>query len=127
MYLCNVKNKETITTKNLNKMKKTIEGINFWAFVNDPAPLPENVSICNGEDIKKWLESKYNSGPDALVRTGLYKKGGWEFNFRPYLNKYIYKYPDGGIFIGFAPSVKALRNALYLKPNVKVANCPKNF
>ena len=113
----------------LNGINQTSEGVNFWAFVAEPAATVDHPSICNGKSIKDWLESKYKSscafGIDNLTN-GVYKLGGWCFDFRPYMKKYIYK-SECGIYTAYAPSVKGLRSALSLGRKVPVALAPKGF
>lgn len=53
--------------------KKTTEGIEYYAFVENPKPLPENFSLCDG-NIEGWLKKRYsrsnNFGVDHLIRDG---------------------------------------------------------
>lgn len=109
---------------------KTIEGIEFWAFVSKPCgDLKENGSLCGGKSVKEWLAEKfsggYNFGVDNL-RHGFYKIGGWCFDLRPFMKKYIYTYYDS-IYTSYAPSIKGIRNALHLRRVEKVALAPKGF
>ena len=108
---------------------KTSEGINFWAFVENPTELKDNVSLCNGKTVKEWLTMKFSSrvnfGVDDLTH-GFYKIGGWAFDLRPFMKKYIYT-SYGSVFTGYAPNVKSLRKVNYLNRQERVALAPKVF
>ena len=108
---------------------KTSEGIEFWAFVSEPRKLADKVSLCNGKSIKEWLSMKFDNGYHFGIdnlRQGFYKEGGWCFDLRPFMNKYIYT-NCGSVYVGFAPSVKGLRSANCLNRNERVALAPKGF
>lgn len=108
---------------------KTTEGIQYWAFVDNPRTLSENPSLCGGLSIKEWLDRRFSStcsfGLDNL-RNGFYKLGGWCFDLRPFMKKYIYTYYDS-IHSAYAPNVKGLRSAHNLRRSEKVALAPKGF
>lgn len=109
---------------------KTTEGIEFWAFVSDPKDLgTDTPTLCNGLSVKEWLDKKFSSrcnfGTDNLVN-GFYKEGGWCFDLKPYMKKYIYTC-YGNIYSAYAPSVKALRTVRSIKRFEKVALAPKGF
>ena len=108
---------------------KTTENIEFWAFVSEPRELKETVSLCNGKTVKEWLNMKfdnhYHFGIDNLQH-GFYKEGGWCFDLRPFMKKYIYTFYDS-VYVGYAPNVKGLRSANHLRKCEKVALAPKGF
>lgn len=108
---------------------KTSEGISFWAFVENPAETKSTVSLCGGKTVKEWLDAKFsnivNFGADHLLH-GFYKYGGWCFDLRPFMKKYIYT-SCGSIFSDYAPSVKALRKIKSLNRQERVALAPKGF
>lgn len=108
---------------------KTTENINFWAFVQHPADLKGGISLCNGKSVKEWLNSKFSSrtnfGVDNL-RHGFYKEGGWCFDLRPFMKKYIYT-SYGSIYTCYAPNVRGLRQINCLKRCERVALAPKGF
>ena len=54
----------------------------------------------------KWRQE------DVLLRMGVYKSGGWAFDFRDELKKYIVRYTDGHLEEMWAPDRTSLRNAL---------------
>lgn len=118
---------------------KNIENIECWKFSNtDSEPqeiLWHCISLENKEWEKltpsKWLEMKFskqfNFGTDELTKNGIYKIGGYKYNLRPYLTKYLVKTDYDGIFIRYAPNVRLLRIANGFNRNCKVALAPKNF
>ncbi len=112
-------------------ISKTKEGIEYRAFVENPKTIPEIFSLCDGDNIEDWLEEKYSSssnfGVDHLLKEGCYRKGGWLFDLRPYLKKYIIKEPYGFLHMAYAPSVYLLRRVDNLNSLVKIALAPKNF
>lgn len=112
------------------KKKRTSEGIEYYAFVENPKPLPENFSLCDG-NITSWLKKRYTSpnnfGVDYLKRDGQYREGGWLFDLRPYLKKYIVKKTCNVLYLAYAPSVYDLRKADNLKASTKIAVAPFNF
>ena len=108
---------------------KTTENIEFWPFVSEPRELSETVSLCGGKSVKEWLSMKFDNGYHFGIdnlRQGFYREGGWCFDLRPFMKKYIYTY-FGAVYIGYAPNVKGLRCANHLKRNERVALAPKNF
>lgn len=109
---------------------KTTEGIEYWAFVPTPKDLgPNTPTLCNGLSIKEWLDKKFSSrcnfGIDNLSK-GFYHEGGWCFDLRPYMKKYIYTYYEN-IYSAYAPNVKGLRKVQGLKQFERVALAPKGF
>ena len=107
----------------------TTENIRFWAFVREPRKLNDSVSLCDGKPVKQWLEMKFSSGCNFGVdnlKQGFYKEGGWCFDLRPFMKKYIYT-NFGEIHSGYAPSVKALRSANRLTRSERVSLAPKGF
>lgn len=108
---------------------ETSEGIVFWAFVESPAELKDEVSLCNGKTVKEWLNEKfdggYHFGTDNLLH-GFYKAGGWCFDLTPFMKKYIFTDEDF-IRTAYAPSVRGLRKAACLKRCERVALAPKGF
>lgn len=108
---------------------KTTEGIEYWAFVSEPKQLDEAPTLCRGLPIKEWLEQNYDGGchfGTENLLNGFYKVGGWCFDLKPYMKKYIYTW-YGSIHSAYAPSVKALRSARHLGRFEKVALAPKGF
>lgn len=112
----------------MNRFGKTVEGIEFWAFVESPADMKENYSLCNGENIKEWLNSMYQGSFNRyyLREEGFYRIRGWCFDLRPYLKKYVYTC-YGSIYTAWAPSVALLRSVLGLSRSERVALAPKGF
>lgn len=118
---------------------RNIENIECWKFSKTDAEPKEILWHCKNLEKKewekltpsKWLEMKFSKqfsfGTDELTRNGFYKLQGYNYNFRPYLKKYIVKTDYDGIFIRYAPNVSLLRTANGFNRNCKVALAPKNF
>lgn len=68
------------------------------------------------QSIRNFLQKEYTSscqfGYDNLVRTGIYKEGGWAYDFRPYLRKILVKQYDHWQEL-YAPNKTTLRHTLY--------------
>lgn len=109
---------------------KTIEGIEFWSFVSKPAEISENPRFCNGMTVKEWIDNQYSGGYHSsivsLQKEGCARAGGWCFDLKPWLKKYIYTF-YGSIYSAYAPSVKALRKSLALRRVEHVALAPEGF
>ena len=108
---------------------KTTENIEFWAFVKNPVELKTPVSLCDGKTVKEWLKEKFSSianfGVDNL-QCGFFRIGGWCFDLRPFMNRYIYT-SYGSIFVCYAPSVKGLRETKALRRCERVTLAPEGF
>lgn len=61
---------------------------------------------------------------EAFDTKGIYKIGGWLFDGRDILNKYIVKFHYGGIEEAYASNVKTLREKMYLSRKDKVKLSP---
>lgn len=105
--------------------------ISCRAFVESPAAFPSGLieGLQDSKSVKEWLCSKYSSpfsfGVDSLKR-GFYRLGGWSFDFRPFLKKYIYT-DCGSIHTCYAPNIKAVRKANSLRRAERVAAAPEGF
>lgn len=78
--------------------------------------------------IREFLKMKYDKGyhfgTDALVKSGCYREGGWEFDFRPFLKKYLVLSGYNTWTEAFAPTKTGARNAYALSRNVPIMNFP---
>lgn len=112
----------------MNRFGKTVEGVRFWAFVENPAEMVENPALCHGKTVKEWLNDAFKDcfKNNNLIRYGCYKIFGWCFDLRPYLKKYIYTC-CGSIYTAWAPSVALLRSVRCLSRSERVALAPKGF
>jgi len=76
------------------------------------------------EAIRKFLQIKFCGGAcfgtDELTRNGQYKEMGFVYNFRAHLKKWLIQDDNGHLSRAYAPSVTALRKALYLSRHCKV-------
>ena len=114
----------------MDRFGKTTEGIEFVAFVDEPAEFKSCTrTLCIGETVQDWLKKKYSSrcnfGMDSLPH-GYYKEGGWKFDLRPFMRKYIYT-DCGSIYSAWAPNVTCLRSGMGLSRNEHVALAPDGF
>ena len=62
--------------------------------------------------IKKWFYSKNSYSTSNFPSTGIYRSGGWAFNFRDELKKYIVCDNTGHLEEFWAPNKTCLRNLL---------------
>ena len=67
-------------------------------------------------DPENFLERNYDEGYNSqraqLQRHGTYKYMGWEYDFRPFMNRYLVKmYGDWSEY--WAPSEELLRRSMY--------------
>lgn len=78
-----------------------------WVKETSPASIPTLSGV------KKMFYSKGRTWSDhSFLRMGVYKSGGWAFDFRDELKKYIVRYTDGHLEEMWAPDRTSLRNAL---------------
>lgn len=63
------------------------------------------------EFLKKNYLSRYSFGNDNLRRFGVYKEKGWEFDFKPFLKKYLVKQYDSWQEY-YAPNKTLLRKTI---------------
>lgn len=81
-------------------------------FTNTTAPMPEI------SDPVAFLKSKYQRGCffglENLKESGRYREMGWEFNFRPYMKKFLVKQYGQWTEV-WAPNKTAIRNSTYGK------------
>lgn len=77
------------------------------------APQPD---ILHGRTAIEFLKEKYQRGCifglDNLHHRGVYRLSGWEFNFRPFLKRFVVK-QYGSWHECYAPNKTALRNSTY--------------
>ena len=61
------------------------------------------------------------------MRSGIYRYGGWAFDLRPFMKKYMYRDCDDRIQEAWAPNIKVLRKAAYIPRYTKVVPVPEGF
>lgn len=88
-------------------MNKTLSAYAFSTTACNSKP-----DILNGKSINDFLKEKFDkgciSGQENLKKYGVYRILGWEFNFRPYLKRFIVKQYDQWSEC-YAPNKTALR------------------
>ncbi len=86
--------------------------LSSYQFSSD-APQPD---ILEGKTPMEFLRSKYTRGCifglDHLKSRGVYRLRGWEFNFRPYMKRFVVR-QYGTWQEYYAPNKTALRNSIY--------------
>lgn len=90
--------------------------IQAWKFNPDAGEKPGQMPETHVEAIA-WLRAKYQDGGyqfglDNLTRSGVYKLLGWNFNFRPYLKRYVYE-QYGQWSQAYAPNRTLLRKVVH--------------
>jgi hypothetical protein len=80
------------------------------------------------KQIKEFLRFKYDGGYhfgcDELMRGGQFKEMAINYDFRPWLQKFLVEERYGGMRAMWAPSKGALRVAAHLSRNDKVLKYP---
>lgn len=78
----------------------------------------ERPDILQGKTEMDFLKSKYDHGCifglDNLHRHGCYKLAGWQFDFRPFMKRFVIKQYDSWQEY-FAPNKTMLRKSFYGK------------
>ena len=100
--------------------------MNYWKFnlevqADQPSAIPDLAHI------KKWYYSGtlgFN-GMD-VARTGIYRRGGWAFDFREDMKKYVVKFNDGDIGEYWAPGRMTLRKCVGRKVKY-ILNVPRKY
>ncbi len=88
---------------------KTIIGTPFVSHVQDSRPELEL-------DFLKRAYTRFYTNNDNLLKYGVYRLMGYEYNFRPYLKKYLYKQYGGWVEV-YAPNKTLLRRTIYGRIN----------
>lgn len=88
--------------------------IESYKFSSTATPIPPD--ILSGKTPEQFLAMKYQRGCifglDHLQNNGVYLLSGWEFNFRPYLKKFLVK-QHGCWQEMWAMNKTAIRKSLY--------------
>lgn len=87
----------------------------YWKF-NPDIQVEKPECIPDITHIKKWYYSGILgfNGID-VARTGIYKIGGWAFDFRDEMKKFVVKFTDGDISEMWAPNKTSLRKSVSRK------------
>lgn len=89
------------------KTKIIMQGVKFTDTTAPMREIPDPVA---------FLKSQYQRGCifglDNLKRSGRYREMGWEFDFRPYMKKFLVK-QYGQWSEEWAPNRTAIRNSTY--------------
>ena len=110
----------------------TADGVRYWCFVDhEPLHFIGNPQLFCGKTAGQWLSERYSDrcsyGVHDLMDRGIYRYGGWAFDLRPFMKKYMYRDYDGRILEAWAPNKTLLRKAAYLRRNTKVVPVPEGF
>ena len=91
---------------------------------NERADLNKARQFTTVEQIKEFLKIKFCGGcclgSDSLIRSGNYREMAINYDFRPWLKKYLIQFSHGELESAWAPSIGALRKAMHLSHNDKV-------
>lgn len=72
----------------------------------------------------EFLGQKYASpaafGIHGLTTTGHYREAAIDYDFRPYMGKYLVENPDGACYAAWAPNKTMLRTGLGLPRSVNI-------
>jgi hypothetical protein len=108
----------------------TADGVRYWCFVDhEPLQFNGEPKLFGGKAPRQWLSEKYcfSWTSSDLMRSGIYRYGGWAFDLRPFMKKYMYRDWDDRIQDAWAPNIKALRKAARISRYIKVVPVPEGF
>lgn len=110
----------------------TADGVRYWCFVgHEPLQFNGEPRLFCGKTSGQWLSDKYSAGyalgVTTLMRSGVYRYGGWEFDIRPFMKRYMYRDCDDRIQEAWAPNKTLLRKAARLTRYTKVVPVPEGF
>lgn len=91
---------------------------------NERADLSKALTFETVEAVKDWLKTKFSSccsfGIDNLTRNGNFRLMAINYDFTPWLTKYLIQYEHGQLQAAWAPSKGALRKAMSLSNDDKI-------
>lgn len=64
--------------------------------------------------LRERYNNRFNFGIQVLLSNGIYKVGGYVYDFRPYLKRFVYK-QYGSWTEAYAPNKTSLRKIIYGK------------
>lgn len=108
----------------------TADGVRYWCFVDhEPRQLADEPKLFGGKTARQWISERYcfSWTCSELMSSGIYRCGGWAFDLRPFMKKYMYRDCDYRIQEAWAPNIKALRKAAYIPRYTKVVPVPEGF
>lgn len=110
----------------------TADGVRYWCFVDhEPLHFNGEPRLFGGKTPSQWLSGKYKDcysfGVSTLMKNGIYMLGGWAFDLRPFMKRYMYRDYDRVIQEAWAPNKTLLRKAAHLPRNTKVVPVPEGF
>lgn len=88
--------------------------VHCWRFTNGAIDVPPNV--LQGSTPVEWLKTRYSGGSvfgiEGLLNSGCYRLAGWQFDFRPWLKRYVVCQHDHWQAV-YAPNRTLLRKSLH--------------
>ena len=85
----------TISIIRIYRGNNIMSDITAWRFSEAASSTPPGQMPETHKEAKSWLKIKYTKGwqfgLDNLMKYGVYKLQGWNFNFKPYLKRYVYQ------------------------------------
>lgn len=88
-----------------------METVECFAFVENPTETKPKIGNPQ-EFIAKKFSARFGFGSSDMSRLGVYREGGWQFDFRPLLTKYVVKDYYSGLAEYYAPNKTTLRRYL---------------
>lgn len=113
--------------------KKQLPAIHYYAFVSNPQNLSEEQLNQSAQRYAEdWSRTDFWGGYHGslynVMTFGTVKSGGWEFNLRPVLKRWLVKdLNDGSIRQYYAPTKTALRKTGYFHSQSKIIESPEGF
>lgn len=86
--------------------------VNYFKFVTWPVPEPINTIENPVEFLREKYKNRFNFGMENILKTGIFKLGGYAYDLRPWLSIYIVK-QYGNWTQYYAPNKTTLRKIIY--------------
>ena len=84
--------------------------------------------------LKEWSDPKSHKwaghcafGHDQVVRSGIYREGGFAYDLTPVLRKFLVRKSYDAIYAYYAPNKTTLRKTGMATSKEKIIECPKDF
>lgn len=109
-------------------MKPKTNSIVFAYAFNERGKIEEAKQFANEEEVKTFLRNKYSGvasfGIHGLTQTGHFREMAIDYNFTPFLKKYLVEEPSGHYHAAYAPTKGHLRKVMCLAEDAVIYDFP---
>ena len=102
--------------------------VTYYGF-NERADLTKARQFNTEQEIKDFLKLKFGGGMifgvDTLLRSGNYREAAINYDFRPWLTKYLVEHDGSNLSSAWAPNKTSLRRAAYYPRTTRILVYPK--